>query len=374
MYMPTRTEPLRQQPARIGFERLAGSLALLLCCAAAVDAKQDAADEHSAPIVIAHRGASGYLPEHTLPAAALAHGLGADYIEQDVVLSRDGAPVVLHDVTLETVTDVEATFSDRCRDDGRFYAVDFTLDELRTLHVHERTGGDGRAAFPHRFPAAGAQLRIATLEEHLALIRGLNTSTGRDVGVYVEIKRPAWHRQQGVDPSPVVLETLARHGYTQASDRAFVQCFDPAETRRLREQLDCQLQLVQLIGSVSERVAGDDSPTMCSAEGLATIAEFAEGIGPAMQLAYGPLDGSAPPAPTGLIAAAHAAGLVVHPHTFRADALPPAYANRGYGALVRDFAAAGIDGGFTDFVDATRSALHARPVAAPAAGASAVMP
>ncbi|MEW6710741.1 MAG: glycerophosphodiester phosphodiesterase family protein, partial [Candidatus Riflebacteria bacterium] len=90
------------------------------------------------PINIAHRGASGYLPEHTLPAKALAHGMGADYIEQDLVLTKDGHPIVVHDIHLDTVTDVATRFPERKRDDGRFYAIDFTLAEIKTLKVTER--------------------------------------------------------------------------------------------------------------------------------------------------------------------------------------------------------------------------------------------
>src|SRR5687767_9176819 len=90
------------------------------------------------PIVIAHRGASGYLPEHTLEAAAYAHALGADFIEQDVVLSKDDVLVVTHDIHVDTTTDVAARYPDRKRADGRYYAIDFTWEELKALRVHER--------------------------------------------------------------------------------------------------------------------------------------------------------------------------------------------------------------------------------------------
>ena len=91
------------------------------------------------PIVIAHRGASGYLPEHTLAAKALAHGMGANFIEQDVVLSKDGTAIVLHDIHLDSTTDVAQRFPGRARADGRFYAIDFDIQEIRQLRVHERT-------------------------------------------------------------------------------------------------------------------------------------------------------------------------------------------------------------------------------------------
>ncbi|MCA9216274.1 MAG: hypothetical protein KDB27_24565, partial [Planctomycetales bacterium] len=104
-------------------------------------------------IVIAHRGASGYLPEHTLPAKALAYGMGADFLEQDVVLSRDGVPIVLHDIHIDTVTDVAKKFPNRKRGDGRFYAIDFDVAELKTLDVVERFDAQTKkAVFPNRFP------------------------------------------------------------------------------------------------------------------------------------------------------------------------------------------------------------------------------
>ena len=104
-------------------------------------------------LVIAHRGASGYLPEHTLPGVALAHGMGAHYIEQDVVLTKDNIPVVLHDHFLDTVTNVAEIFQNRKRKDGRYYAIDFTLEELRRLSVNERIDRNSKkAVFPDRFP------------------------------------------------------------------------------------------------------------------------------------------------------------------------------------------------------------------------------
>jgi len=153
-------------------------------------------------IVIAHRGACGYLPEHTLEAKAMAYGMGADYIEQDVVLTRDDRAVVLHDIHMDTVTDVAKAFPDRKREDGRYYAIDFTLDEIKKLHVTERMDLEtGKPVFPGRFPAGKSGFRVPTLEEEIELIQGLNKSTGKDVGIYPEIKSPAWHRSEGKDIS-----------------------------------------------------------------------------------------------------------------------------------------------------------------------------
>ena len=163
------------------------------------------------PIVIAHRGASGYLPEHTLAAKAYAHALGADFLEQDLVLTKDDVPVVLHDIYLDTVTDVAVRFPERKRADGRFYVLDLTLAELKQLRVTERFNAkSGARVFAGRFPAGQAEFRVSTLEEELQLIQGLNRSTGRAVGIYPEIKQPQWHRAHGHDISKIVLPLLAR--------------------------------------------------------------------------------------------------------------------------------------------------------------------
>ena len=185
------------------------SMAAVVAALAAGVVAAMAAAPSSPKLVIAHRGASGYLPEHTLPAVAMAHALGADYIEQDVVLSKDNVPMVLHDIHLDTVTDVARRFPDRKREDGRYYVIDFTLAELKQLNASERFDPKtGLAVFPTRFPVGKGSFQIPTLEEELQLIQGLNTSTGREAGVYPEVKEPAWHRTQGRDLSPILLESL----------------------------------------------------------------------------------------------------------------------------------------------------------------------
>ena len=199
-------------------------------------------------LVIAHRGASGYLPEHTLEAKALAHEMGADYLEQDVVATRDDELVVLHDVFLDDVTDVATRFPDRARDDGRFYVRDFDLAELRGLKVWERMNPDGTPVYPGRYPPRTGEFHVHTFAEEIDFVQRLNAKSGREAGIYPEIKRPAWHREQGIDVTPGFLGVLARAGYTRRDDRVFVQCFDDAELRRIRTGLGCRLKLVQLIG------------------------------------------------------------------------------------------------------------------------------
>ncbi len=312
-----------------------------------------------APIVIAHRGASGYLPEHTFAAKAYAHALGADYLEQDVVLTRDDVPVVFHDLVLEEVTDVATCYPERRRLDGHWYLIDLDFQELRQLSVHDRVNPtSGESTYPQRF---GEQLplRIRSLAEELTLVRGLNRATGRHAGVYTEIKSPAWHRAQGKDLAPRVLATLADFGYRSAQDDVWLQCFDDSELLRVRDELGCRLRLVQLIGENDWLEAATDYEALRTPAGLARIASYAAGIGPWIpQIVRWPQPGAAARYST-LVPDAHAAGLAVHAYTFRRDQLPE---NAPDPAAVHHalFEVAGVDGLFTDFPDVTLAALGRR--------------
>jgi glycerophosphoryl diester phosphodiesterase len=303
------------------------------------------------PIVIAHRGASGYLPEHTLPAKALAYAMGADYLEQDVVATRDDELVVLHDVHIDRVSNVADVFPDRARLDGRYYVRDFTLAELSTLSVWERMDADGRTVYQDRFPGRSGNFRIHTLAAEIELVQGLNASSNRRIGIYPEIKRPAWHREEGVDVATLMLEVLERYGYRNRDDPVYVQCFDADEIVRLRRKLGTDLRLIQLIGENDWAESDTDYEALRTAAGLRRIADVADGIGPWLEHIYR-LDGATPRS-SGLVEAAHAAGLAVHPYTFRLDSLPPGFAS--FDALVRFVLGdLGADGLFTDFPDLVR--------------------
>ena len=308
------------------------------------------------PAIIAHRGAPAYLPEHTLPAKALAYAMGADFLEQDVVATRDDQLVVLHDIHLDRVTDVAARFPGRGRDDGRYYVRDFDLAEIRTLCVTERLDAEGKPVYPGRFPPHSSRFAVHTLAEELEFVRGLNKATGGCAGVYPEIKRPAWHREQGIDLGAAMLEVLAAHGYEGPDDPVFVQCFDADEVRRLRAELGCRMRLVQLIGDNSWGEAATDYDALCSDQGLAELAQTADAIGPWVNRLYSPGANGAPPRSTGLAERAHGAGLLVHPYTFRADDLAPGFGN--FAAMLRYFCGElGVDGLFTDFPDQVREFL-----------------
>lgn len=308
-------------------------------------------------LIIAHRGASAYLPEHTLPAKAMAHGMGADYLEQDLVASKDGELLVLHDIYLDRVSDVASVFPDRARADGRFYAIDFTLEEIRRLRVTERLNEDGSPVYPGRFPAGFGPLRIHTLEEELDFIRGLNRSTGREAGVYPEIKRPAWHRAEGIDMTPKVLETLEAFEYCGVDDPVYLQCFDPRELRRVRDELGSNLRLVQLIGDNSWEEADVDYDAMRSEAGLRDAAAVADGFGPWIGHLYRQApDGRVQP--TAFAGRLKALGRECHPYTLRADDLQPGFHDAA-GLLHFLQREAGANGVFSDHPDIARRAEKA---------------
>ncbi len=325
----------------------------------AVSAFALAAD--SKPLVIAHRGASGYLPEHTLEAKAYAHALGADYIEQDLVLTKDDVPVVLHDIHLDTVSDVAKKFPGRHRADGRYYALDFTLAEVKQLRVSERFNAKtGAPVYASRYPSgvSPSEFRIATLEEELQLIAGLNRATGRAAGIYPELKQPKWHRAQGRDLAKAVLPILARFGYATKADACFLQCFELDEVKRLRTELGWRGRLVMLIEGKAKGDDGTDYAAICTPAGLAELAKIADGIGPAIaRIVTWPAAGAAPKF-TDLVAHAHAEKLAVHPYTVRRDELPKncPSVDALHAALFRD---ARVDGVFTDFTDVTAAWLRA---------------
>lgn len=295
------------------------------------------------PLVIAHRGACGYLPEHTLVAKALAFGQGADYLEQDVVATRDGELVVFHDLTLDEVTDVATRFPGRQRADGHFYCRDFDLGELKTLGVGPRRRSGGELQHPGRFPESGGRFGIPTLAEEIRFIRGLIQASGRVVGIYPEIKDPAWHRAAGIDLGAQMLQLLESTACADPRMPVFLQCFDPAELQRLRREFNPQLPFVQLIGSDHGQPSERE---------LETIAGYAQAIGPSLKLVYRGRTGKGAVTTT-LVDDAHRAGLLVHPYTFRSDDLPSGVAN--FDELLDLFLRQlGVDGLFTDFPDMAR--------------------
>jgi len=296
-------------------------------------------------IVIAHRGASGYVPEHTMESKAMAHAMNADYIEQDVVLSKDGIPIVIHDIYLEEVTDVELVYPERSREDGRFYVIDFNLDELTKLSVHERIDlSTKNAVFPNRYPLKKGNFRLHTLEEEIELIQGMNKSTGKNIGIYPEIKNPGFHRKHGKDISQIVLQVLTKNGYSKKSDACVLQCFDAKELQRIRQELGCDLFLTQLL----------EFPQ--SLDDLEKYTSYADAIGPSIEQLIMESVGKSLQEKKEFIQRAHKLNLKVHAYTFRQDEHPN-FEN------FEDLLEFGLnelelDGVFTDFPDAVVSFLE----------------
>jgi glycerophosphoryl diester phosphodiesterase len=318
-------------------------------------------------VVIAHRGASGYLPEHTLPAKALAYAQGADYLEQDLVMTKDDRLVVLHDHYLDRVTDVAQRFPSRARKDGRYYAIDFTLDEIKSLKFTEGfdvVGGKQVQTFPGRFPMGKSDFRVHTFEEEIEFIQGLNHSTGQNIGIYPEIKAPWFHHQEGKDIAVKTLEVLKRYGYTSKQDKVYLQCFDAAELKRIKNSLEpklgMNLKLVQLIAytdwnETQEKQADGkwvnySYDWMFKPGAMKQIAEYADGIGPDYPMLVNEKSKKGNIMLTDMVTQAHVNHLTVHPYTVRADALPDYVSNvdQLFDVLYNQ---AGVDGLFTDFPD-----------------------
>jgi glycerophosphoryl diester phosphodiesterase len=321
------------------------------------------------PIVIAHRGASGYAPEHTLSSYFIAIEQGADYIEPDLVMTRDGVLVARHENEIGGTTDVAA----RPRFAGRrttkvidgvsitgWFTEDFLLEELKSLRARER--------IPELRPAntrLDGTLEIPTLEEILALARAvedkrrvrarqLGLPPPRPIGVYPETKHPSYFAGLGLAMEEPLVAALERYGYGGADGAAFLQSFETGNLKALHRLT--QLPLVQLIeaaGAPYDWVAAGDSRTyadLLRPRGLEEIAAYAACIGPAKSLIM-PRDGTGKlTRPTSLIADAHAVGLKLHPWTFRTESafLPAGLDLEGE---LREFLAAGIDGFFADQPD-----------------------
>lgn len=323
------------------------------------------------PIVIAHRGASGYLPEHTLAAYELAARQGADYLEPDVVPTRDGVLVVRHENDISGTTDVaeHPELADRRTTkvvDGReitgWFTEDLTLAEIRTLRARER--------LPHlRGTTHDGRYDVATLDDVLALRERLALELGREIGVYVEAKHPTYFAGLGLALEESLLAALRHAGLDRPEAPAFVQCFELGTLRRLRHELGAQVRQVFLATGFDDtprdEVAAGTTRTygeLLAPDSLTALQDTVDGLGPRATMLL-PHDDASPTGlgpPTTLLADAHAAGLVVHPWTFRAENhfLPAPVHGPGDEAAHGDLTAylmthleAGVDGIFTDHPD-----------------------
>ena len=319
------------------------------------------------PLVIGHRGASGHVPEHTLAAYALAILEGADYIELDLVMTRDGQLVSRHDNELGLTTDVarHPEFAERRRTqdiDGQsltgWFSEDFTLAELKTLRAIERIP----AIRPGNARLDGA-FEIPTLQEIIDLAKSLQAGRQRPVGLYIETKHPSHFRRLGLGLERPLVEILRRNGYHSRQSPVYIQSFEVGNLKTLSQLTPLRLvQLFDVGQPYDQRLQGSGLTyaQMASPAGLRAIAGYAAGVGPDKSQVI-PRDANGNLSrPTTFVADAHAAGLLVHPYTFRAEnSFLPGNLRHGQDpaargdieAEIRTFLDAGIDGLFIDQPD-----------------------
>ncbi|MDJ0642416.1 MAG: glycerophosphodiester phosphodiesterase family protein [Erythrobacter sp.] len=332
-----------------------GTLALATPIAA-----QAETDGDGRPLIIAHRGASGERPEHTLAAYELAIDRGADYVEPDLVVTKDLVLIARHETELSGTTDVASReeFEDRRREKvigerrvAGWFAEDFTLAEIRSLRAKERV--------PSARPANARYdglYQVPTLDEIVKLVRAKEAETGRAIGLYPELKIPTWLLQEeGIDTVDLLVTELQRLDLDGADERVFIQVFEVGPLQRLDRLIDSKLVLL-----IAPEGGPFDEPElrwsdMITPTGLAEIATYADGVGPWLGHVLDP----GTMQPTGLVANAHAAGLKIHPWTLRKENgfLPAALQNDGGAAadgkwrmLWNAAIASGADGFFVDNV------------------------
>ena len=351
----------------------------LMAAAAPAAASYDRSGEEN-PLVIGHRGASGYLPEHTLQSYALAIKLGADYVEPDLVATKDGHLIARHEPDITNTTDVaqHPEFADRKRTamvDGQpvtgWFASDFTLAEIKTLRAVQ--------TFPERPQRFNGRFKIPTLEEVIDLVKRESRKRDRRIGIYPETKHPTYHKDLGLALEPRLVKILKRAGWDSRRDPVFVQSFEQSNLMRLNRMIG--VRLVQLVDANDVNpdgtldyappfdrpydwtVSGDpelESRTFgffATDEGLEEISTYADGIGPwkryiVSTLGTGP-DSSRTLAPhTTLIRSAHEHGLLIHTWTFRNEQsrLVSDYGGNPINEYLQ-FYELGIDGVFSDFPD-----------------------
>ncbi|MBD2047772.1 glycerophosphodiester phosphodiesterase [Coleofasciculus sp. FACHB-64] len=347
------------------------------------------------PIVIGHRGASGYRPEHTLAAYELAIEMGADFIEPDLVSTKDGVLIARHENEISGTTDVanRPEFANRKTTktiDGKpvtgWFTEDFTLAEIKTLRAKER--------IPELRPGSvkyDGLYEIPTLQEVIDLAKKKSAEKGRTIGIYPETKHPTYFDSIGLSLEEPLVKILSENGYTDADDAVFIQSFEVANLKFLKTLTN--LPLVQLFDASTAKpydfVVSGDSRTygdLITSSGLNAIAQYASGIGPWKRLIIpaetvdqngdgqpddlngdGVISDADKPLlqPTSLISDAHAAGLLVHAYTFRSEDffLAPDY-NGNPELEYEQFFKLGIDGVFTDFPDtavAVRNRIAGNP-------------
>ncbi|MDO4673997.1 glycerophosphodiester phosphodiesterase [Campylobacter sp.] len=301
--------------------------------------------------IIAHRGASAYLPENTAESMILAHALNAPFVEFDLVLTKDNEAVIIHDLYLDQLSDVAQKFPKRKRKDGHYYAIDFTLAELKSLRMSEVFTDKNVAKFPKRFPIHSSHFSISTLEEMIELIQGLNKTTGKNTGFFMEIKKPWFHAKEGKDIAKIVLDKLKKYDF---KEELYFSCFDLDALKRIKNELNAEgklpLKLLFAIGQNQWKetyiqrgkkwVLFDYEPYL-RGEKFEELAQVVMGVSPSFGDLLKVDD---------FISKAHASGLKVITWTHRDDALPE-WAKDSDDFFETILFKEKADGIFTDFVD-----------------------
>ncbi|WP_309109817.1 glycerophosphodiester phosphodiesterase [Saccharothrix sp.] len=342
-------------------------------------AQSDVAGAHKpkGPIVIGHRGASGYRPEHTLAAYELAARMGADYIEPDLVSTKDGVLVARHENEIGGTTDVggKPEFAGRKTTkviDGSsitgWFTEDFTLAELKTLRAKERI-----PEIRPRNTLYDGRYEVPTLQEVIDLSRRLSRELGRDIGVYPETKHPTYFQDIKLALEPELVDVLNRNGLNRANAKVYVQSFEVANLKELRKSLRVPLvQLINSSGAPYDFVKAGDKRTysdLVTPDGLREIRTYANGIGAAKDRIIPRNAAGFLQTPTTLVRDAHTRGLIVHAWTFRNENafLPADFRTStdpaAYGRAFEEYAkfyATGLDGLFADNPDTAVEARSAR--------------
>ena len=315
-----------------------------------------AAPTSTKPLVLGHRGASGYMPEHTRASYELAIKMGADFIEPDLVPTRDGHLVARHENDITETTDVAIKFPERVAIkmiDGKrikgCFTEDFTLAEIKTLRAKERLN--------FRNHANDGTQEILTLQEVIDIAKKATQETGRTIGIYPETKHPTYFRSIGLPLEETLVKILKENGYDDPNAPCFIQSFEYQNLQDIRKMIktpivflyeDKHLRPYDFVVKGDPRTYGD----LTKPEELAKIAKFANGIGPFKRLIVPENKDKTLGKPTTLVADAHKAGLVVHPYTFRNEPvfLNPEYKNDPVQEYLQ-FYKLGVDGLFSDFAD-----------------------
>ena len=329
------------------------------------------------PLVLGHRGACGYLPEHTLESYRRAIELGADYVEPDLVSTKDGHLIARHEPLLDDTTDVKtrAEFANKKTTknlDGikttGFFASDFTLAEIKRLRAIQP-----RASRPQQF---NGLYQIPTLPEIIEMVQGENSRRARTTGIYQETKHPSFHSALGLPLEDALLAVLDRYGWNNSYAPVFIQSFETGNLKYLRTKTTCKI--IQLIDAddvgpdgkltfaapydkpYNHAILGDSRgfADLVTKAGLADIATYANGIGPWKPFISSFAGSNTTPLTTSLIQDAHAAGLAVHAYTFRNDSLASQYQGKPADEY-NQFFLMGVDGVFTDFPDTAFAAREA---------------